>query len=954
MVWQRGVHERDGLAGATWIDVALLQHQMAAVRQVLGSPSVRHVLADEVGLGKTIEALMIWSALSAHERSMRCVVAAPRSLVTQWCLEVRRRAEHTLRARRYKDIPPVYVPGASPDALEVDNPRGIVVTEHDALPELTKREGSLDMLIVDEAHTLNGDQRSAVERIARSARHLLLLTATPREGKRGSGAAREFRRGFAWAVGLVDPKWPPPDLAEGDRERALERTVDESLARARACDQVLAGREPDAASLTGDAVGALAGIPIPEAARGDVRALLRASTLLERVIRGRRGAIGPGLTATRRLIRVPVEYREEEVAVLEAIQGMVPTERAAFVKQACSSWEALADTSGRTSSLRAKLNVVRGGRAARKPDAKLEALLDLCAQIWDAEPSAKIVVRCEYAPTRRAVFGQMRTLLLSGGLRRSTPGEIAAWKEEGDDAVGPVAQLDKEQDAMLEALRNPGEAGRSMLAHLWAFERPGEGGAVALVASDVASTGLNLQFASALILYDVPWTPGLAEQWIGRLDRVGQRAGEVRVYAMSHRALPTERLLDVYESIGLFDHRGFHVSPEVERSINDLLRPTDSDESSWHQAVAQVQRLIDQDEDDPTRGASLDLPLEPTPSQADTQHSSRRFLEGMASAGFTCEARANGSTRLAWPVSDKDALWLPGTAAELRPRERSGRGTPEEIALMREETRALNITTARLGEGRWLREWNVDFFSPRHPLFAEIEEDLLRDPSLALAGFRCSSALVKVPQGVYLLTQSQTYPALGGDAMAWRCPVPPTALQDEELSRLWSGVNEALRRMMRVRCRAELSLRAWLTAPSGAMQLQRPDRADALLATLTSARPKAVVEILPNIEAALVEMERTPTVVLPELLSITAAVAEDVAREAGLRLGRLIARRQEAVESTGDGDAWRGLRSARVCELDAAQALREVVDDLQSHARWGALEAATPRVVVAAAIEVGP
>lgn len=955
-VWLRGVHHRDGLAGATWIDVARLPHQVAAVRQVLGSPSVRHVLADEVGLGKTVEALMIWSALSARDRSLKCVVAAPRSLVTQWCLEVRRRAERRLRSRRYQDIPPVYEPEAPGSALDADDPRGLMVAEHDALPDLAKRAGPIDMLIVDEAHTLNSDQRKAVESISRSARHLLLLTATPREGKRGSGAAREFRKGFAWAVGLVDPKWPPLDVPEETLERALELTVEESLKRAREHDQIIARGGSNPTRIEGEAVAALAEIPIPSPARIDVRSFLRASTLLERVVRSRRGAIGPGLTATRRLIRVPVEYRGEEVAVLDAVRAMDPAERPAVLKQACSSWDALAGMrGGKTRSLRERLDVIRDARAARRPDAKLEALLDLCARIWDEASASKIVIRCEYAETRDLVFEHLRSLLAAGGLRRSTPGEINEWQREQDGAVGPVARLEQSQDAMLEALRKPDGADRSMLAQLWAFERSDEGGAVALVASDTASVGLNLQFASALIFYDLPWTPGLAEQWIGRLDRLGQRAGEVRVYAMSHRALPTERLLDVYESIGLFDKRGFHVASEIERKINDLLGSTDADEASWEEAVTTVQRLIDEEDEDAAQGEALDLPLEPVSSQEDSLLAVRRFVETMTAAGFTSEARRDGCVKLEWPLSDADVLWLPDASSALRPREVAPGSNPERLAAAREESRALNITGGRLGEGRWLRDWNVDLFSPRHPLFVEVEEHLLADPSLALGGFSCAFARAKAAPGVYLLAQSQTYPALGGAAMTWRCRVPDSALQDEDLSRLWTSVDEALQRMMRVRCRAVLSMDAWLLDPkSDTLRAVPEDRVGELVAALSYAQPKPASAIFPNVEALLVALERSPKAPPPEVMSTATAVAEEVSREAGLRLGRILARRRSSFESIGEGDASRGLRDSRSRALESALEFRWLLEGLPSHARHGAVEAATPRVVAAAVIEVRP
>src|SRR5207302_1235852 len=61
----------DGLCGASWVDAELVPHQVAAVRRVLASPTVGHLLADEVGLGKTIEALEIWSALLADLPTLR-------------------------------------------------------------------------------------------------------------------------------------------------------------------------------------------------------------------------------------------------------------------------------------------------------------------------------------------------------------------------------------------------------------------------------------------------------------------------------------------------------------------------------------------------------------------------------------------------------------------------------------------------------------------------------------------------------------------------------------------------------------------------------------------------------------------------------------------------------------------------------------------------------------------
>ncbi len=960
--WLRSIHERDGLAGATWIDVARLPHQLAVVREVLGSPTVRHVLADEVGLGKTIEALMIWSALSAHDPSLKCVVATPANVVTQWCLEVRRRTEHRLRAGPLEDVPPVFVPDSVPDALDADNRRGLVVTAHAGLPALKSRATAIDMLIVDEAHLLTRDQRDAVESIAKGCKHLLLLTATPREGRRASGAAREFRKGFAWAAGLVDPKWPPPGGLGDDHERALERTVDESLRRAQQCDQLLAAADEGALQefMSQGGVADLADVEIALEAREDPRRFLRASTLLERVVRSRRRALGEGLIARRELTRVAVEYRREEVAILEAVAELDPQDRAVLVRQACSSWEALAGMSGgRTSLVRDRLGVIRAPKLSPKPDAKLEALLDLCARLWSEGREAKIVIRCDYAETRSLVARELERLLLAGGLRPTSEDERAAWELKEDDEVGPVAILEQGQDAMLEALRNPTAAATTMMAQLAAFERSRAGGAVVLVAGDVAATGLNLQFASALILYDLPWTPGLVEQWVGRLDRVGQRAGVVRIFAMSHEALPTERLLDVYASIGLFDQRGYHVAPEVDRAINDLLKPSENDEASWDQAVARVQQLVREDTGDDTQsaGASLDLPPIDAAPAGEAQQASKRFLEALGRAGFeVAPGRAPGTHSLQWPPAAADVLDLPGASMALRRGIDTTYGSPERVAELRERPRSVVVTDRLLGDGRWLRSFSVSLLSPRHPLMAEIDDELTRDPSLALAGFRGSSSATGLPPGTYLVAQTQTHPWLGGDAMSWRCPMPPEARADEALATLWSTACEALRRMIRVRMRAEIARTVWRLDARGEPHPE-PPRLDAVLAALPQATVDAVAKLMRDgrdIGRTLASLERPPHPVRMETLDVLESVADEVVRNARLTLARIVAERRASLESVGEGDAWRGLRDSRSRDVAAAEAMLEAIEDLPGHARVGAAEATTPRVLAAAVLEVLP
>ena len=248
--------ERDGLSGATWVDVSLVPHQLAAVAQVLTSPSIRHLLADEVGLGKTIEAIMIWSALRAQNPQLQALIAVPRSLVPQWCFELHRRVEREVRSPWWVGMPRIFAADAEGayEAFESPEPGRPIVTDHGALERLV--DLSLDLLVVDESHALNARQRTAVDRLAARAKHLLLLTGTPRDARRRVGARARARSvemtPFLWALRLVDPKIPP-DADPADVLPMLESALELGVVvrRAQRGDAVALGELSDVAESTG-------------------------------------------------------------------------------------------------------------------------------------------------------------------------------------------------------------------------------------------------------------------------------------------------------------------------------------------------------------------------------------------------------------------------------------------------------------------------------------------------------------------------------------------------------------------------------------------------------------------------------------------------------------------------------------------------------------------------------
>ncbi len=153
-------------------------YQLEAAARVLRHMQGRAILADEVGLGKTIEAGLVLSELRLRGLADRALVLVPAGLVGQWCEELERKfALPTVvgRAGRF-DVPR----GSGPHPVVVAS---LAAARRDPL-RATLTDPSWDVMIADEAHRLK-NPRSASARLVRSlrARYLLLLTATPVENR---------------------------------------------------------------------------------------------------------------------------------------------------------------------------------------------------------------------------------------------------------------------------------------------------------------------------------------------------------------------------------------------------------------------------------------------------------------------------------------------------------------------------------------------------------------------------------------------------------------------------------------------------------------------------------------------------------------------------------------------------------------------------------------------------
>lgn len=226
---QQAKLERQPFRGLLGPRTALLPHQLYIAQQVSESPRLRALLADEVGLGKTIEAGLILSKMLQTARGSRAIILVPEALKIQWLVEMVRRfnLEFTIldeaQCQALAEAESESGDVASALGTSGFNPflaQQLVITDLNLLTNDPRRcdqalAAPWDMVIVDEAHHLRWDPEdpspayTVTEKLARQSPGLLLLSATPEQ----FGQAGHYAR-----LRLIDPE-RYPSLADYQEEQ---------------------------------------------------------------------------------------------------------------------------------------------------------------------------------------------------------------------------------------------------------------------------------------------------------------------------------------------------------------------------------------------------------------------------------------------------------------------------------------------------------------------------------------------------------------------------------------------------------------------------------------------------------------------------------------------------------------------------------------------------------------
>ena len=440
---------------------SLIPHQLNIAREVSGRHAPRVMLADEVGMGKTIEAGLILHQQLITERARRVLILVPETLQHQWLVEMLRR--FNLHFSLFDE--------ERCRAADADNPfnaEQLILCSLDFISQNEDRyqqalAADWDLMIIDEAHHLVWSEEEpsreyqVVENLSRHIPGLLLLTATPEQ----MGPESHFAR-----LRLLDPD-RFHDLATYQEEErsyepvadAVQELLDNDRLPEASCNHLIGFLGDGCKSLI-ETINSGSSEEREDARNQLLRNLLDRHGTGRVLFRNTRAAVGgfPGRVVQGYPQAMPELYQiaqEEETETSGSLYPELAYQRHIRVDDMDPWW---------------------------KVDPRVEWLIDLLKLL----KKQKVLVICANADTALDLEAALRVL------------------------SGVPAAIFHENMSIVERDR----------AAAWFADE--EYGAQVLVCSEIGSEGRNFQFAHHLVLFDLPGHPDLLEQRIGRLDRIGQ------------------------------------------------------------------------------------------------------------------------------------------------------------------------------------------------------------------------------------------------------------------------------------------------------------------------------------------------------------------------------------------------------------------------------------------------
>lgn len=485
-------------------NVIALPHQLKCLNRAMSKAQVRYLLADEVGLGKTIEAGLIMQELKLRGLARRILVVAPKGLATQWVSEMDVHFNETFHIVAPNEH------GNSPENIWTLKDQ--VICSMDSIKPVEKRRGwslqklesynrrrfddlisaGWDLVVVDESHRLQGSTESVAryklgQGLSDAAPYFLLLSATPHQGKSD---------GFHRLMALLD-KDAFPDESSITEERVKPYVIRTEKRRAIDAEgnPLFRPRRTELKSVVWEsrhgpqqdlyeAVTEYVRVGYNQARASKQNAVGFLMILMQRLVVSSSSAIKATLERRLQVLKKPSLAQQDSLLSedeWEDLDGQQQIEAVLNNREFLRTASALKSEQQEVEWL---LNIA-SQCVSDNIDAKAEALLNLITELQREEndPNLKVLIFTEFLPTQMMLAEFLRARGIS----------VATLN-------GSLSMSERKQVQM-------------------EFAGPTR----ILVSTDAGGEGLNLQFCHVIINYDIPWNPMRLEQRIGRVDRIGQK-----------------------------------------------------------------------------------------------------------------------------------------------------------------------------------------------------------------------------------------------------------------------------------------------------------------------------------------------------------------------------------------------------------------------------------------------
>jgi len=617
-------------------------YQLDPLRKALRLPRVNLFIADDVGLGKTIEAGLILREMILRQKVRRVVVAAPPSIVPQWKDELERRfgllfavfnREYVQQMRRERGY-----------SVNPWNTHSRFIISHALLRDETYLSSLRDwlgdfaagsLLILDEAHNaapasdtkryaVDSDLTKAVRQIAGRFEHRLFLSATPHNGHSNS---------FTALLELLDPQRFIRGVEIGDSSKLKHvmvrrlkddlREIVPGIPKRVVVPEVIQDLPQDAPELRLaemlDRYAEMRNERLHKASKRTQAASALVLTNLQKRLFSSVEAFAFTLEVHRNSLKRHLDKAlPEELALIDVERlrrsplaaspeanddrAEVSEDHVAAEEQAQIESATTATAIGERTAIEREIVLVDEMRdvaqAARfLPDARVRWIVNwirenLCPQVprVGEEPAAvstpqwaprRLLIFTEYADTKRYLESQITAHLSQVDLLITRVGVFhGGMGDEKREAVKAAFNADPDKDPLR-----------------------------ILIATDAAREGVNLQnYCADLIHFDVPWNPSRMEQRNGRIDRKLQRASEVRCHYFIYKQRPQDRVLDtlVRKTEKIQKQLG-SLAPVVEARLHKLLR-----EGIARRDVEKLENAINDESLDPEKRRIVEEELEAT------------------------------------------------------------------------------------------------------------------------------------------------------------------------------------------------------------------------------------------------------------------------------------------------------------------------------------------------------